>query len=54
MKFIDLEAQQKVIRDHIEARIKAVLDHGQYIMGPEIRELEQRLAEYAADRRTGL
>ena len=46
MKFIDLEAQQKVIRDHIEARIKAVLDHGQYIMGPEIRELEQRLAEY--------
>ncbi|KKM14318.1 hypothetical protein LCGC14_1707280 [marine sediment metagenome] len=35
MQFIDLSAQQKLIRDKIEARIKQVLDHGKYIMGPE-------------------
>jgi len=44
--FIDLSAQQQRIRLEIDARIKAVLDHGAYIMGPEIRELEQRLADY--------
>jgi len=47
MKFIDLAAQQKRIRDKIEANITAVLDHGKYIMGPEIKTLEGRLAEYA-------
>jgi len=36
MQFIDLAAQQKRIRTKIEENIKAVLDHGQYIMGPEI------------------
>lgn len=46
MQFIDLNAQQKRIRDKIEANIQAVLDHGKYIMGPEIRELEAKLAEY--------
>lgn len=46
MKFIDLAAQQKRIRSRIEDRIKAVLDHGQYIMGPEISELESLLAAY--------
>jgi len=46
MQFIDLVAQQKRIRDKIEANIKAVLDHGKYIMGPEIKTLEQRLADY--------
>jgi len=46
MQFIDLAAQQKLIRDKIEANIKKVLDHGQYVMGPEIGELEQRLGEY--------
>jgi UDP-2-acetamido-2-deoxy-ribo-hexuluronate aminotransferase len=46
MQFIDLSAQQQRIRDHIEARIKKVLDHGQYIMGPEIRELEEQLAAF--------
>jgi UDP-2-acetamido-2-deoxy-ribo-hexuluronate aminotransferase len=44
--FIDLKAQQEKIRPRIEARIKKVLDHGQYIMGPEIRELEKKLAEF--------
>lgn len=46
MKFIDLEAQQDLIRDRIESRIRSVLDHGQYILGPEVRELEQTLALY--------
>ncbi len=43
--FIDLKAQQKRIRSRIEARLKAVLDHGRYIAGPEIEELEALLAE---------
>jgi len=47
MQFIDLAAQQKRIRTKIEANIAKVLDHGKYIMGPEIRELEERLGEYA-------
>jgi len=46
MQFIDLSAQQKRIRVNIENNIKAVLDHGQYIMGPEVRKLEERLAAY--------
>lgn len=47
MQFVDLKAQQSRIRSHIEDRIRAVLDHGQYIMGPEVFELEDNLAEYA-------
>jgi UDP-2-acetamido-2-deoxy-ribo-hexuluronate aminotransferase len=46
VEFIDLHAQQKRIRETIEARIRTVLDHGQYIMGPEIKELESKLAAY--------
>ncbi|MEN6437410.1 MAG: DegT/DnrJ/EryC1/StrS family aminotransferase [Syntrophobacter sp.] len=46
MNFIDLAAQQKKIRGKIEARLRAVLDHGQYIMGPEIGILETELASY--------
>ena len=46
MQFIDLEAQQKRIRDQISSNIQKVLDHGQYIMGPEIGALEKRLAAY--------
>jgi UDP-2-acetamido-2-deoxy-ribo-hexuluronate aminotransferase len=48
MQFIDLKKQQSFIREMIEDNIKKVLDHGMYIMGPEIRELEDKLAEYAA------
>lgn len=44
--FIDLKTQQEVLKYSIEARIRKVLDHGQYIMGPEVRELEQRLEAY--------
>jgi UDP-2-acetamido-2-deoxy-ribo-hexuluronate aminotransferase len=46
MQFIDLATQQQRIRERIEANIRAVLDHGHYIMGPEIGKLEQTLAEY--------
>lgn len=46
MEFIDLKTQQLEIRDDIEANIRKVLDHGQYIMGPEVSELEEKLAEY--------
>ena len=40
MQFIDLKTQQVLIRENLEKRIKKVLDHGQYIMGPEVFELE--------------
>jgi dTDP-4-amino-4,6-dideoxygalactose transaminase len=46
MQFIDLAVQQKRIRDQIEANITAILDHGRYIMGPEIKSLEEKLAQY--------
>ncbi len=46
MQFIDLGAQQKRIRSNIQKRICDVLDHGKYIMGPEVYELESKLAEY--------
>jgi dTDP-4-amino-4,6-dideoxygalactose transaminase len=46
MQFIDLAAQQRRIREKLEKNIHAVLDHGKYIMGPEIKTLEYRLAEY--------
>lgn len=44
--FIDLRAQQQRIKARIDAGIQAVLAHGQYILGPEVDELEQRLAAY--------
>jgi len=46
MQFVDLAAQQKRIRNKIESNIAKVLDHGQYIMGPEIKQLEESLAQY--------
>lgn len=46
MAFVDLKAQQEKIYPRILERLKAVLAHGQYILGPEMRELEERLAAY--------
>ena len=46
MQFINLKEQQNIIRNKIEERIKNVLNHGKYIMGPEVTELEERLADY--------
>lgn len=50
MEFIDLKSQYQASRDQINRRIQAVLDHGQYIMGPEVAELEERLAAYTGAR----
>lgn len=44
--FIDLKAQYKTIEEKIKERINNVLEHGQYVMGPEVRELEEKLAEF--------
>lgn len=44
--FIDLAAQQNRLRDRIEAGIADVLAHGKYILGPEVAELEEKLAVY--------
>lgn len=44
--FIDLTTQQSAIRPQLERNIHKVLNHGQYIMGPEITELEERLCQY--------
>lgn len=46
MEFIDLKTQQDRIRDQIDRRITQVLDHGRYIMGPEVEELESALSSY--------
>lgn len=46
MEFIDLAAQQARIKDKVDAGIARVLAHGKYILGPEIQELEERLADY--------
>ncbi|WP_338073454.1 DegT/DnrJ/EryC1/StrS family aminotransferase [Billgrantia kenyensis] len=50
MQFIDLKAQQVRIRERINAGIRNVLEHGKYILGPEVDELEARLADYAGVR----
>lgn len=47
MQFIDLAAQYQRLKHRIDERIQRVLDHGKYIMGPEVYELEEALAEYA-------
>jgi UDP-2-acetamido-2-deoxy-ribo-hexuluronate aminotransferase len=46
MEFIDLAAQQERIRDTIEMNIRGVMKHGKYIMGPEVKELEGKLANF--------
>ena len=46
LQFIDLKSQYAALRESINGRIQRVLDHGQYIMGPEVKELEDRLTAY--------
>jgi UDP-2-acetamido-2-deoxy-ribo-hexuluronate aminotransferase len=48
--FIDLKTQYQELKPQIQARIDAVLDHGQYIMGPEVRELEEKLEAYTGSK----
>ena len=44
MQFVDLKTQYRRLKSSIDARIQTVFDHGQYILGPEVHELEERLA----------
>lgn len=46
MQFIDLAAQYQHLKQRIDQRIQTVLEQGNYIMGPEVEELEQKLADY--------
>ncbi len=46
MEFIDLKSQYQRLKPQIDAAIQRVLDHGQYILGPEVAELEEKLASY--------
>jgi UDP-2-acetamido-2-deoxy-ribo-hexuluronate aminotransferase len=46
MEFIDLKSQYQRLKSEIDAGIQRVLDHGQYILGPEVAELEEKLAAY--------
>ena len=50
MQFIDLQSQYRALKSDIDSRIQRVLDHGQYIMGPEVGELEAALAAYTGAR----
>ncbi len=50
LPFTDLKAQYEVLRQRIHERMQRVLDHGQYIMGPEVKELEDKLAAYVGTR----
>ena len=47
MQFTDLKSQYAALKGSMAARIQRVLDHGQYIMGPEVKELESALATFA-------
>ncbi len=47
LQFINLKKQYKRLESDIDKRIKAVLEHGQFIMGPEIDELEKRLSKFS-------
>ena len=46
LAFNDLNFQYKELKDEISKRINIVLNHGQYIMGPEVYELEEKLANF--------
>ncbi|MDP2004985.1 MAG: aminotransferase class I/II-fold pyridoxal phosphate-dependent enzyme, partial [Rubrivivax sp.] len=50
MQFTDLKTQYTALKPRIDARIHRVLDHGQYIMGPEVKELETALAAFTGSR----
>jgi UDP-2-acetamido-2-deoxy-ribo-hexuluronate aminotransferase len=50
MQFIDLKTRHQLIGDKINARIQKVMDHGQFILGPEVREVEEKLAQYTGSK----
>ncbi|WP_199722963.1 DegT/DnrJ/EryC1/StrS aminotransferase family protein [Pusillimonas sp. NJUB218] len=50
MPFVDLKTQYRALKPRIQENINRVLDHGQYIMGPEVGELEEKLAAYTGSK----
>ena len=52
VEFVDLGAQQRRIGDKVEAAVKRVLAHGKYIMGPEVKTLEDQLSRFAGVKHT--
>src|SRR5436190_24013047 len=48
--FVDLKRQYRELKPAIDARIQAVLEHGQFILGPEVKELESVLAQFTGAR----
>ena len=50
MQFIDLKSRHQLIGDKINARIQKVMAHGQFILGPEVREVEEKLAQYTGSK----
>ena len=46
MQFIDLKFRHRLIKDSIDARVQSVMEHGQFILGPEVTELEEKLSQY--------
>jgi UDP-2-acetamido-2-deoxy-ribo-hexuluronate aminotransferase len=50
MQFIDLKTRHQLIGDKINSRIQKVMDHGQFILGPEVKEVEEKLAQYTGSK----
>ena len=50
MEFTDIKAQYRALKKSVDGRIQRVLDHAQFIMGPEVRELEEKLEAYTGAR----
>jgi UDP-2-acetamido-2-deoxy-ribo-hexuluronate aminotransferase len=50
MQFIDLKSRHQLIGDKINTRVQKVMDHGQFILGPEVREVEEKLAQYTGSK----
>lgn len=50
MQFIDLKSRHQLIGDKINARVQTVMEHGQFILGPEVNELETKLAKYTGSK----
>ncbi|RYZ86591.1 MAG: DegT/DnrJ/EryC1/StrS family aminotransferase, partial [Proteobacteria bacterium] len=48
--FIDLKSQYKALKENIDSRIQKVLDHGAYVNGPEVAELESKLAQHTGSK----
>ena len=50
MQFIDLKSRHQLIGDKINTCIQKVMEHGQFILGPEVREVEEKLAQYTGSK----